>query len=86
MIVVRRPPAGRRQDPLFSGFDRERFRDKVRRLAGRSAQDIQSTTALSDSGLSTESFSDRKLAIIPVGSVLDRLVNWTEYSSAGKFL
>ena len=39
--VVRRPPAGRRQDLLFSGFNRERFRDEVRRLAGRTAQDIE---------------------------------------------
>ena len=40
-IIIRRPPTGCRQDLLFSGCDMERFRNKVRCRAGRSAQDIQ---------------------------------------------
>ena len=40
-MVVRRPPAGCRQDLLLTSFDRERFRNKVGRGAGRSAENVQ---------------------------------------------
>ena len=40
-VVVRRPSAGRRENLLVSGLDRERFGDEVRGFAGGAAQDVE---------------------------------------------